>query len=63
MSEALDDQVAQLKNAVAALEVQRETLGEAVVEAGLAPMRARLAELLGELPDSKEEGIMNQSEA
>ena len=37
MPETLDDQVAQLKNAVAALEAQREILGEAVVEAGLAP--------------------------
>jgi len=43
MPETLDDQVAQLKNAVAALEAQREILGEAVVEAGLVPMRARLA--------------------
>src|SRR3989304_755745 len=37
MPETVDDQVAQLKNAVAALEAQREILGEAVVEAGLAP--------------------------
>ena len=53
MPETLDDQIAQLKNAAAALEAQRETLGEAVVEAGLAPMRARLAELLGELPEQQ----------
>ncbi|MBN1262195.1 MAG: tetratricopeptide repeat protein [Anaerolineae bacterium] len=35
----------QLEQAIAALEAQRAILGDAVVEAGLAPMRARLAEL------------------
>jgi class 3 adenylate cyclase len=37
--------IEQLKKAIAALEAQRETLGDQVVEAALSPMRDRLAEL------------------
>ena len=39
----------QLEQAIAALEGQRETLGNAVVETALAPMRARLAELAAQI--------------
>lgn len=39
----MDDTLRQLEQAIAALESQRSLLGDAVVEAGLAPMRERLA--------------------
>ena len=35
----------ELENAIATLESQRATMGDSVVDAALAPMRARLAEL------------------
>lgn len=41
----MTDSLQQLQQAIAALESQRPFLGDAVVEAGLAPMRARLAAL------------------
>ena len=48
MSENIQEQAAQLKNAISTLESQRETLGEAVVEASLSALRKQLAELEGE---------------
>jgi class 3 adenylate cyclase/tetratricopeptide (TPR) repeat protein len=42
---ATGDQIANLKQAIAALESQRATLGNAVVDSGLASMRKQLAEL------------------
>ena len=45
MPENVQEQAAQLKNAIATLESQREILGEAVVEASLSALRKQLAEL------------------
>lgn len=42
------EQVEQLRNAIATLEAQRDVLGEAVVEASLAALRKQLAELEAE---------------
>ena len=42
----------QLATAIAALQAQRELLGDAVVETALAPLRARLRSLAAQ-PDSK----------
>ena len=39
------DEIEQLQKAIAALDSQRTTLGDAVVEAALAPMREKLAAL------------------
>ena len=46
MTLTLDDQIDQLKRTIAELEAQSSTLGEAVVEPALAPLRLRLDELL-----------------
>jgi class 3 adenylate cyclase len=54
MSENIQEQAAQLKNAISTLESQRETLGEAVVEASLSALRKQLAELEGE-PDQPDQ--------
>jgi len=43
---AIDEQIARLRAAIAAFEAQRPALSDAVVEAGLAPLRERLAVLL-----------------
>ena len=48
MPENVQEQAAQLKNAIATLESQREILGEAVVEASLSALRKQLAELEAE---------------
>lgn len=45
MPEELQEQAAQLRNAIATLESQREILGDAVVEASLAALHKQLAEL------------------
>jgi class 3 adenylate cyclase len=42
------DQIEQLKTAITTLEAQRETLGEAVVEASISALQKQLAELEGE---------------
>ncbi|MBE0410485.1 MAG: AAA family ATPase, partial [Anaerolineales bacterium] len=44
---ATGDRIAHLKQAIAALEAQRATLGDAVVDSGLDSMRKQLAELQG----------------
>ena len=49
MLDNVQEQIDQLKNAIAALESQRDTLGEAVVKASLSALRKQLAELEGEL--------------
>ncbi len=41
----IDEQIAQLRAAIGALETQRPGLGDAVVEAGLGPLREKLAAL------------------
>jgi class 3 adenylate cyclase len=41
----VEEQTAQLEAAIAALEAQRAILGDAVVEAAIAPMREKLATL------------------
>jgi len=45
MSEATDEQIEALKQSIAALEAQGNTLGDTVVEAALVPLREKLAEL------------------
>jgi len=45
MSPTLDQQIAQLKHTIAEMESQRESLGEEVVEASLAPLRQKLEQL------------------
>lgn len=45
---ARDEQIAQLRAAIAAFEAQRPALGEAVVEAGLGPLHERLSALLAQ---------------
>jgi class 3 adenylate cyclase/tetratricopeptide (TPR) repeat protein len=52
---ATGDQIANLKQAIAALEAQRAVLGDAVVDSGLASMRKQLAELQGkpEIPQQQ----------
>jgi class 3 adenylate cyclase/tetratricopeptide (TPR) repeat protein len=47
-SQAQDDQIAQVKGAIAALEAQRATLGDSVVDASLAALHKQLAELEGQ---------------
>jgi len=42
------DEIEKLRTAMAALEAQRQVLGDAVVEAALAPVRARISQLEGE---------------
>ena len=54
MSENIQEQAVQLKNAISTLESQRESLGEAVVEASLSALRKQLAELEGE-PDQPDQ--------
>ena len=51
MPENVQEQAAQLKNAIATLESQREILGEAVVEASLSALRKQLTELEAEATD------------
>src|SRR3972149_4191853 len=41
----LESQIAELRTSIAALEAQRAVLGEVVVNAGLGPMREKLAAL------------------
>jgi class 3 adenylate cyclase len=45
MSEATGEQIEALKKSIAALETQRNTLGDKVVEAALIPLCEKLAEL------------------
>ena len=45
MSTTLDEQIKQLKQAIAEIEAQRTILGDAAVDAALVPSRQRLAEL------------------
>jgi predicted ATPase/class 3 adenylate cyclase len=51
MPENVQEQAAQLKNAIATLESQREILGEAVVEASLSALRKQLTEIEAEATD------------
>ncbi|HEY75230.1 MAG TPA: tetratricopeptide repeat protein [Thermoflexia bacterium] len=48
------EEIEQLRTAIAALEAQRATLGDAVVEAALAPLRERLLALTRAAPPSEE---------
>jgi class 3 adenylate cyclase/tetratricopeptide (TPR) repeat protein len=52
---ATGDQITNLRKAIAALESQRDELGDAVVDSGLASMRKQLAEMQGksELPQQQ----------
>jgi class 3 adenylate cyclase/tetratricopeptide (TPR) repeat protein len=45
MSEAIGEQIVALKQSIAALEAQRNSLGDTVTEAALVPLREKLAEL------------------
>jgi class 3 adenylate cyclase len=45
MATTLDEQITQLKNAIAELEAQRSILGDEAVDAALVPSRQKLAEL------------------
>ena len=47
MPDTVQEQTAQLNNAIATLEAQREALGDAVVEASISALRKQLAELQG----------------
>ena len=42
---SLDQQIEKLKQAIAEMEQQRQVLGDAAVDASLAPFREKLAEL------------------
>ena len=53
MPKNVQEQAAQLKNAIATLESQREILGEAVVEASLSALRKQLAEIEAETTDKQ----------
>jgi class 3 adenylate cyclase len=55
MSITLDEQIQQLKQAIADLEAQRSILGDAAVEAALIPSRQKLAELEAQAEPSREE--------
>jgi class 3 adenylate cyclase/tetratricopeptide (TPR) repeat protein len=45
MNQTLEEQITQLKQTIAEMEAQRPTLGDEVVDAALAPLRAKLDEL------------------
>ena len=45
MATTLDEQITQLKNAIAEIEAQRSILGDEAVDAALVPSRQKLAEL------------------
>ena len=45
MSKTLDEQIKQLRLTITEMEAQRYVLGEATVEAALAPLRQKLAKL------------------
>jgi hypothetical protein len=55
MSISLDEQIKQLKQAIAELEAQRAILGDEAVEAALVPSRRKLAELKAKAAVSGEE--------
>jgi len=55
MSTTLDDQINQLKQAVAEIEAQRSILGDAAVDASLVPFRQKLADLEAQVSSSREE--------
>ena len=46
MSPTLDEQIEQLQHTIAEMESQRDSLGDDVVEASLAPLRQKLDELV-----------------
>ena len=54
MSPTLDDQIAQLKHTIAEMESQRDSLGDEVVEASLAPLKQKLEQLSALLEVPKE---------
>ena len=56
MSPTLEEQIEQLKETIHAMEAQREALGENVIEASLAPLQAKLDELI-QLLETTEEPI------
>ena len=55
MSTTLDEQINQLKQAIAELEAQRSILGDAAVDAALVPSRQKLADLEEQTAPSREE--------
>ena len=55
MCRTLDEQIKQLKQAIAEIEAQRSILGDAAVEASLAPIRQKLAELEMQAESQQEE--------
>jgi class 3 adenylate cyclase/tetratricopeptide (TPR) repeat protein len=55
MSPTLDEQINQLKQAIAEIETQRSILGDAAVEASLVPFHKKLADLIAQAESSVEE--------
>ena len=58
MSTTLDEQINQLKQAIAELEAQRAILGDEAVEAALIPSRKKLADLQALVESQREEPIV-----
>ena len=54
MSTTLDEQIKQLKQAIAEIEAQRSILGDAAVDASLAPFHQKFAELEAQTEPIKE---------
>jgi class 3 adenylate cyclase/tetratricopeptide (TPR) repeat protein len=54
MSPTLEEQIKQLQETIQAMEAQRDSLGDAVVDAGLAPFQEKLDQLLALLEARKE---------
>lgn len=58
MSSSLDEQINQLKQAIAEIDAQRSILGDAAVEAALVPSRQKLADLEAQAASMREESLL-----
>ncbi|MGC9320549.1 MAG: ATP-binding protein [Armatimonadota bacterium] len=57
MSDAISEQIEAVKQSIAALKAQRSTLGDKVVDAAIAPLREKLAELEAQLAQQRAEEV------